>query len=311
MVISPENGKNWRPVQPGLRGGHGPKRPALRYHGGKWKIAPWVIEHFPAHDCYVEPYGGAASVLLRKEPSHIEVYNDLFGEVVHFFRVLRERPDELVRAIELTPFSREEFEDAQAVEHSPVGPDCTGHPAPDAVERARRLYVRCWQGRGRAGFKDAGGWRFMRRKSRSQTPVDDWSNIGHLWEVAARFKQVHIEHDDALRVIERYDTPETLFYLDPPYVQSGRCKRWASEGYWYEMEDEKHEEMAHLVKELQGYVVLSGYPSALYDRVFEDWTVEQKGAIVDGGRAGGRAVTECLWMCPRTVGALKGQLRLF
>ena len=283
------------------RNGGKPKRPALRYHGGKWKIAPWVMGHFPAHDCYVEPYGGAASVLLRKEPSFIEVYNDLFGEVVRFFKVLRERPDELIRAIELTPFSREEFEAAQKVEY----------PNPDAVERARRLYVRCWQGRGRAGFKDAGGWRFMRRKSRSQTPVSDWNNIAHLWDIAARFKQVHIEHDGALSVMVRYDGPETLFYLDPPYVQSERCKRWKSEGYVYEMEDTRHVEMAHLVKELEGYVVLSGYPSGLYDRLFEGWPVVQKGVVVDGGRAGGRAAVECLWLSPRTAGALKGQLRLF
>ena len=83
-------------------------RPALRYYGGKFRLAPWIIGHFPVHECYVEPFGGAMSVLLRKAPARYEVYNDLDREVVNLFRVLRERPEEFIRAIELTPYSRAE-----------------------------------------------------------------------------------------------------------------------------------------------------------------------------------------------------------
>ncbi|HFC10149.1 MAG TPA: DNA adenine methylase, partial [Chloroflexi bacterium] len=85
-----------------------PPAPILRYHGAKWKIAPWIIQHFPPHTTYVEVFGGSAGVLLRKPPAPIEVYNDLDGEVVNFFRVLRERPEELARAVEFTPYARAE-----------------------------------------------------------------------------------------------------------------------------------------------------------------------------------------------------------
>lgn len=273
------------------------KRPALRYHGGKWRLAPWIRKHFPAHDCYVEPFGGGASVMLQKPPSFIEVYNDLFGDVVNFFRVLREDPEELVRVIELTPFSREEFKIAQ-------------EPAEDAVERARRLYVRCWQGRGRAGFNEVGGWRFMNKRSRAQTPVDDWNNNWHLWAVAARLKLVHLENKDALEVIARFDGPGTLFYCDPPYVQSERCKRWASEGYLYEMDDEAHRELAAVLRSVEGFVVLSGYPSELYDELYWDWVRERVSSVKDGGRVGSQKSIECVWLSPRTVQALRLQLRL-
>ena len=126
-----------------------PRRAALRYYGGKCRIAGKILRYFPAHVCYVEPYGGGASLLLQKEPAYAEVYNDLYHEVVTFFRVLRERPAELIKAIEWTPCAREELRLA-----------C--EPADDELELARRLYVRSWQGRGRLGTQDAGGWRFSR-----------------------------------------------------------------------------------------------------------------------------------------------------
>src|SRR5262245_50804810 len=117
-----------------------PSRAALRFYGGKWRLAPWIVAHLPPHTCYVEPFGGAASVLLRKPPSRYEVYNDLDGAVVGFFRVLRERPADLIRAIQCTPFARAEVDLACV----PVPPEVD---AVDDLERARRLYVRAWQGR--------------------------------------------------------------------------------------------------------------------------------------------------------------------
>ena len=125
---------------------HRVTRPPIRYHGGKFRIASWVISHFPAHECYVEPFGGGAGVLLQKTPAPFEVLNDLDGEVVNFFRVLRERPGELVRVIQLTPWSREEQR-------------LSFEPASDPLERARRFYVRSWQthgGPGRSGKADGG-----------------------------------------------------------------------------------------------------------------------------------------------------------
>lgn len=176
------------------------KRPALRYHGGKWKLAPWIVSHFPPHTTYVEPFGGGASVLLRKQPSFIEVYNDISGLVVNFFRVLRDQPDELMRLIELTPYSRQEFLESQKA--------CV-----DSLELARRFFVWSWQGRGRAGVQEPGGWRFMSRATRGKTPVDDWTNNQHLWQIVQRLKAVHIESDDAAKVIGRFDMAQRHCFI--------------------------------------------------------------------------------------------------
>lgn len=167
-----------------------PTRPALRYFGGKWRLAPWIISHFPEHTCYVEPFAGGASVLLRKPESKVEVLNDLDGEVVNFWRVLREQTEAFIRAVELTPFSREEASLAYQV-------------ADDPLERARRLFIRSWQQRGGdlapsgalgGGIRPApagpifpatigrrrityGAWRPGSRRSRSRTETP-WRSCG-------------------------------------------------------------------------------------------------------------------------------------
>lgn len=268
-----------------------PRRAALRYHGGKWKLASWIIKHFPEHIGYCEPYGGAGSVLLRKEPVKIEVYNDLNGQVVNFFRVLRERTGELIRAIELTPYSRLEFLEAQ-------------EPASDELESARRLYIWAWQGRGRAGAKEPGGWRFLSRDTRAKTCTEDFSNIEYLWWVADRFKGVQIECDDALKVIKRFDTEKTLFYVDPPYVSSSRGHRWRDAAYRMEYTDQEHEQLARVLRQVKGFVVLSGYPSELYDRLYKGWSVVERSISKDNGKSVG---IERLWISPRTWQELESE----
>ncbi|RJO64978.1 MAG: DNA adenine methylase [Candidatus Omnitrophota bacterium] len=262
-------------------------RPALRYHGGKWKLAPWIIQHFPGHTTYVEPFGGGASVILRKHPSFIEVYNDLNGQVVNFFRILRERPADLIAAIDLTPYSREEFLLSQQDDIDL-----------DALERARRFYIWSWQGRGRAGVNEPGGWRFMSRRTRYRTPVDDFNNVDHLWGIVRRLKQVHIECDPYQKIILRYDSPETLFYLDPPYVQDTRCYRWMRDGYRFDMTDDEHRELARVVSEIKGMAIISGYPSDLYDELFAGWTRVDRRAAKDNGI---KTATECIWISPGAV----------
>jgi len=256
-------------------------RPALRYHGGKWRLAPWIISHFPQHTTYVEPFGGGASVLLRKQASFIEVYNDLNGLVVNFFKVLRECPDEFMRMIELTPYSRQEFIESQ--EH-----------CDDPLELARRFYIWSWQGRGRGGVKEPGGWRFMSRATRGKTPVDDWTNNQHLWQIVQRLRNVHIENGKAIEIIKRYDGPEALFYVDPPYVQSTRGKRWAQAAYQFEYSDEQHRELASALHDVEGTVILSGYPSDLYNELYGDWRQELKSGQKDNALK--RDTTECLWI---------------
>lgn len=257
------------------------KRPALRYHGGKWRLAPWIISHFGSHVCYVEPFGGGASVLLRKEPSFIEVYNDINGLVVNFFRVLRTQPERLIRLIELTPYSRQEFIDSQT--------DCE-----DPVELARRFYIWSWQGRGRAGVSEPGGWRFMSRDTRGKTPVDDWTNNGHLREIVERLRNVQIESDDALKVIRRYDGSKTLYYIDPPYVQGTRGERWKNSAYLFEYSNEQHIALAGLLRQVSGQVILSGYRSDLYDWLYDGWQRVEHGGQKDNAR--NRNTVECLWI---------------
>lgn len=267
-------------------------RPALRYHGGKWRLAPWVIKHFPAHDVYCEPYGGAASVLLRKPAAKVEVWNDLNEDVVNLFRVLRERPDELVRAIALTPYARAEWERCQ-------------EPCDDPVERARRLYVLSQQGLSGAGTRESGGWRWSRNMNGGL--VAAWNNIGHLWDIVERLKDIMLECRDAVEVIHRYDGPETLFYVDPPYVRSERSSLRKSATYEYEMWDEDHRALASVLREVEGMVVLSGYQCALYDELYGDWRKVGRMSRKNGGGGYGR---ERLYLSPATVRALGPLFRL-
>ena len=185
--------------------------PALRYYGAKFRLAGWISGCFPPGiDCYVEVFGGAAGVLLRKKRHAIEVYNDLDGGVVNFFRVLRDSPGLLHHALRLTPFAREEYDAAFEV-------------SPDPVEDARRFFVVAWQGFGASRNKKS-GWKNQKEKwERSRAnQIAEWQTaVRNITKVAARFQNVQIERCPALEVIQRYDSPKTLFYVDPPYPVSG------------------------------------------------------------------------------------------
>ncbi len=273
-----------------------PDRPVLRWHGGKWRLASWIIGHLPPHVCYVEPYGGAGSVLLRKPPSAIEVLNDADQRLVGFFRTLRQRPDELLRAIELTPYARAEFEQAFQV-----------HPNP--VEDARRVFVLCWQGRSRGMGEWRTGWRYEIGGKRVSGAVDDF-RTDHLATVVARLKHVQLECDDAAAVIGRYDAPTTLFYMDPPYVWATRSKRTSrpTARYAVELDEAAHRALAGQLHRLAGMAVLSGYPSELYAELYErvGWRRVERVSQTDHGKR-----IECLWLNPAAAAALNGQLRLW
>lgn len=252
-------------------------RPALRYYGAKWKLAPWIIGHFEQHYCYVESFGGSAATLVQKPPSPLEVYNDLDGDVVNFFRVLRERPEELIRAIKLSPYSREEYR-------------LSRQPGGDDLERARRFYVYLWQSFG-ATSRGNSGWRFQ-RSDNGYNVAHHFAKTDHLWQVVDRLKGVQIENDDAIKVIGRYDTPETLFYCDPPYLPETRERNGR---YKEEITPEYHCRLAATLNDLKGKVIISGYPSPLYDELYTGWRRVEKSTTTNGQAI----ATECLWISPQ------------
>lgn len=270
-----------------------PRRPVLRYHGGKFLLAKWIAGYFPPHRVYVEPYGGAASVLLQKSRAYAEVYNDLDGEVVNLFRVLRNPAEarELIRILELTPFARDEFE----LSYVTIG---------DPIEQARRTIARAFMGFGSAAAsgQDTG---FRGDSNRSgTTPAHDWVNYPkHLTEIVERLRGVVIENRPATSVIEHYDGPKTLFYVDPPYPHITRSqKRRTSLSYRFEMTDDEHRELAGVLRGVDGMAVLSGYACELYDQeLYPDWQRIERKALADGARDR----IEVLWLSPRTWQALQ------
>lgn len=263
-----------------------PRRPALRWHGGKWLLAPWICSQFPPHRVYTEAFGGAASVLLRKPKSYAEIYNDLDDEVVGLFRVLR-GPDsaKLISDLSLTPFARAEFE--AAYEHTD-----------DPVERARRLVVRSFMGFGSDGHNTEVNTGFRANSNRSgSTPAGDWTNIPeNLARVAARFAGVVIENRPAIDVLEAHDSPDTLHYIDPPYMPETRSTKSRRGGlrchvYKHEMTVSDHTALLGRIRELKGAVLISGYPCELYEKYLRDWTRIERQALADGARAR----TEVIW----------------
>ena len=265
-----------------------PRRPVLRYHGGKWKLAPWIISNFPPHRVYIEPYGGGGSVLIRKPRSYAEVYNDLDGEIVNVFRVLRDpsQARELERLLRLTPFARSEFETSYITDGDPL-------------EQARRTITRSFMGFG-SGAASGHQTGFRSNSNRSgTTPAHDWANYpGLIVEFSKRLQGVVIECKDALALMLQHDGKNTLHYVDPPYIHGTRMiKGHYDQVYRHEMTDDQHREMADLLKSLKGNVIISGYPSELYDNdLFADWQHVETGAHADGALDR----IERLWISPNT-----------
>lgn len=249
-------------------------------------MANWVIGHFPPHEGYVEPFGGAASVLLRKPRVKLETYGDMDGDIVNFFQVLRERPDDLVRQIKLTAWSDMEYALAWS-------------PATDTLERARRVFVRSWMAisgyeRGRSGI------RLVKDPSpRGSVPASiDFVNLDHLYAIASRLQGVQILNRSAFEIIKLFvDQPSVLIYADPPYIKETRERGGR---YVVEMDSAgAHARLLSLLNRCAGPVVLSGYAHPLYTRLCEDcgWERFDKAA-----RSNGRArKVESLWLNPTAV----------
>lgn len=257
--------------------------PLMRYHGGKWRLAPEIIAHFPPHRLYVEPFGGGGSVLLRKPRSSVEIYNDIDGDVVNLFRVLREPSmrEALADAIALTPYARAEF--------------CGAYdPTENAVERARRMLARAYMGFGTdAGCGAPSGFR---ADTSDAAPARVWTEVpARVQAAAARLTGVIIENRDAVEIIAaNAGFADALFYVDPPYVASACSSQAACKGYRSALTDARHIELLDCVQKVRGNVVLSGYPSPLYEAALGDWRRVE--LPVSAHRGAPRL--EVLWLSP-------------
>jgi len=261
-------------------GGEVSLSPPMPYFGGKQRIAARVVDLFPPHQHYVEPFAGGLSVLLAKAPSDLETVNDLDQDVMTFWRVLRDQPEDLARVCGLTPHGRAEHQ--------------ASYDRPDDLtdlERARRIWVQLTQGR--AGTLRKTGWRFHADATGTTMGMPAYlaGYIGRMAPVAARLANVSLECRPALEVITAYSHPTTLLYVDPPYLRETR----SGMGYRHEMPDEaEHRELAEALNSTNAMAVLSGYRSPLYDELYADWYVHEISATTGQGSVW-KERTEVLW----------------
>lgn len=258
-------------------------RPPVKWHGGKRYLAKKIIPHFPSHRCYLEPFGGAASVLLNKPPCEVETYNDLNLRISRLFSVLRTNGEEFQRQLQFVPYSRVEF-------------DAAADPAPTAgdVELAVADFIRWRQSFGGQGKS----WSYTTSRSRGGIAGDVnawWTSIEALPEICDRLRMVQITCEPAVAAIKRFDQPGGLIYCDPPYVHSTRAKG-SRDVYDLELTDDDHCELASVLRGCKSSVVLSGYPSPLYDDLYAGWrTVDVEIANHAAGGATKARQTERLW----------------
>ncbi|AGY57127.1 DNA adenine methylase [Gloeobacter kilaueensis] len=267
-------------------------RPALRWYGSKWRLARWIISHMPPHTRYVEPFAGSLAVLLQKPPVRCEVVSDLDEEVCNFFAVLRDQFVELIRVIRLTPYHRLEFERAWL-----------SVPAADPIERARRFYVRSWQGQSGPTGKYMPGWRSNPDGKRSVDPVRDFLNDSHLMAVARRLRLVHWETRPAIETIQRWGgANQTLIYCDPPYLGN----RKANDEYAHTMSEADHIRLFEQLEMMDATAIVSHAPCPLYDELYASWTRFGKAAQTRAGKPS----LECIWISPAATAAAGGLLKL-
>lgn len=292
----------------------------VRWFGGKSHMIPEILKRIPPHVTYVEPFGGGAAVLFAKQPSPIEVYNDIDSSIVNFFRVLRETHlrDELVRQLELTPYSREEYHKYRAwaragepddeFTYNPQSPFAREEQI--AIEKARRFFVLNQQ-----GFSAiyAGSWRFAHNDPKVVEQY--WSTLDKLKAVGNRLKQVQIEHDSYEHVIPRYDHEDAFFFLDPPYVPDTRV---SPEVYRHEMTLKDHERLVEILLFTEGAVMMTGYDHPVYDPLVGNGWVKEHVEVEckvsptfrDPNRKRTRRV-ETIWMNPQCIEKQSRQLDIF
>lgn len=271
----------------------GQMKPVLKYPGSKWRLAEWIVSLMPPHKSYLEPFFGSGAVFFKKPPSRIETINDLDGEIINLFRCIREQPEELMRAVACTPYSRGEYE--QAWDHFKAG----GQVRPDGIEAARLTLVRYWQAHG-STVVYKGGWKNDRAGREYAYDVRYWRQLPErIAAVAERLKDAQIEQSPAVDVIRRFRHPDVLIYADPPYMLHTR----KGKQYIVEMAEEaQHIELLDALKEHPGPVILSGYDNDLYNEHLQGWkmwtepcapsTERRAGGLADEAEKGRGAVRQ-------------------
>ncbi len=255
-------------------------RQVLYYPGGKRRIAPWIISHMPGHHSYVEPYFGCGAVLFTKAPSAIETVNDLDGDVVNFFQVVKDPGSRraLQDWISYTPYARQVYDDVYAAEPK------------DAVERAGYFAVRSMQGHGFRMTGEKSGWKKDVYGRENAYTVRNWNILPEcIAGMAYRLKQVQIENRPALEVIREFNHENVLMYLDPPYIMSTRGGR---KQYRHEMSDQDHLDLLETITGSKAKIMISGYDCELYDFYLGDWNKAKIAARTQSNKHR----TETLWM---------------
>jgi DNA adenine methylase len=251
----------------------------LKWPGAKWSIADKIISLMPKHKIYVEPFFGSGAIFFSKSSCNTEILNDLDGEVVNLFKVIRDNPGELADLIYFTPYSREEYKES----YDRYGTD---------IERARQFLIRANMARVGMQYYSS-GWRHagpVRSVKHFQRVTGEWNKLPrYILDAAERLKGAEIENTDAIKLIEKYNHKDCLIYVDPPYLLSTRKQRY----YNVEMtEESEHEELIRVLKQHKGYVMLSGYESDLYNDLLKKWTRHEIRAMAEQGKER----TEVIWM---------------
>jgi DNA adenine methylase len=263
----------------------------LNYVGSKWNMAKWIIQQMPEHDVYLEPFFGSGAVLFNKPPTKIETVNDIDGNIVNLFKVIREKPQELARLIEFTPYSREEYYQSFELLEQELSD----------IERARVFLIRCWMARG-GKTSERTGWRHN-IDTVTINALPDWNILpGVILEATRRLKNVQIENQNAIQLISRYNRENCLIYADPPYVIETRRQKY----YAHEMNDEQHIKLLEVLKKHKGFVLLSGYNNEIYNDLLTNWTKLSKMVKTEAAQV----KEEVLWMNP-AVCESNHQLNIF
>lgn len=260
----------------------------LHYPGSKWSMADWIISFFPQHETYLEPFFGSGAVFFNKKSSKLETINDIDGDVINLFKVIREHPNELAKMVWYTPYSRDEYLAA----HNPTDND---------IEKARLFLIRCWQSI-RVKTGSISGWK-CRGTADDSYRIRQWNELPEKIEkVAERLKDIQIENRPAIQVIKRYQRPDVLIYADPPYLLETRN----GVIYQNEMTDQDHIELLEALNGHPGPALISGYANKFYEDKLKNWTREERNQVIETGQNR----TEFLWINPIAVKQL-GQMSIF